>query len=432
MRLELGTFQVRDLLFSDTTEYGDGVLRVSKDGLLEHISAETSFDAVDVEIVRPGERTRIVHALDVAEPRVKVSGPGCVFPGVLGKPVTVGEGRTHRLGGVAVMGASEPFTGETVWYGREAVVDMWGPGAEYSPFSNTLNLVLVFRTGQDEEAPENINYMVGSQTEKSAARTEATRWMCLKAAEYLASTVKSMKPELLQRYELSTALAELPGIVYIHTNIAAGVYGSHDFTNNVGVLLHPNELMDGAVVNSFRWVDGALRDATYFYQNNAVVEELYRRHGKDLNFLGVILCNGYGNTLEDKERESDSVVKMARMLGADGAVITPVRPGHSSVTHMTVCQKCERAGIKTVIGAGQLSTTHDDPGFSHLVPEADAIAIPGDDSVRLSLPAADEVVGGSRVLGTDEEAGGPLELQLKAIYGATNPLGPSRLSGRLH
>ena len=50
--------------------------------------------------------------------------------------------------------------------------------------------------------------------------------------------------------------------------------------------------MDGALVLSTRFVEPAIRDCTYFHQNNSIVRELYRRHGKDLNFVGMIFFLG--------------------------------------------------------------------------------------------------------------------------------------------
>ena len=42
--------------------------------------------------------------MDIIEPRVKVSGPGTTYPGVWGRSNDrVGTGRTHRLGGFAVI-----------------------------------------------------------------------------------------------------------------------------------------------------------------------------------------------------------------------------------------------------------------------------------------------------------------------------------------
>ena len=50
---------------------------------------------------------------------------------------TVGEGKTYALKGMAVVTA-----GKIVGF-QEGIIDMTGPGADYTPFSKTLNLVMV-------------------------------------------------------------------------------------------------------------------------------------------------------------------------------------------------------------------------------------------------------------------------------------------------
>ncbi len=436
IRLELGRFDVRDVIFSDSTRYRDGTLHIDRAELQQHLSKDSPFKTIEIDIAKPGEETRIVHALDVVEPRTKVSGPGCVFPGILGPPTQVGEGRTHRLAGVAVVGAADPFLGEDHWFAREAIIDMSGPGADYTPFSRTFNIVLTFvpdteassRRTKDEKA----NYMVDARTRDAQASIDATRVLSLRTAEYLARAVRDLEPDRIDTYELSPVNQALPKIVYVHHNIGAALYGSARHPQDHAMLLHPNELMDGVLVIATRWVQAALRDCTYFHQNNSIVRDLYSRHGSELNFLGVIFCSGMGMALEDKERDSDSVVKIARMLGADGAVIAPLRPGHGGVTLMMVCEKCEKSGIKTAIGVSQLNTGREEPGLNYWVPEADAMVMPGDDEHLLQLPAMKKAIGGSRILNTDIEALGPIEVDLRKLYGATAPMGPSRLGGRLH
>ena len=84
------------------------------------------------DIAKPGESVRITPVKDVIEPRVKVEGSGGVFPGVISKVETVGSGKTHVLRGMAVVTA-----GKIVGF-QEGIIDMSGPGAEYTPFSNAL------------------------------------------------------------------------------------------------------------------------------------------------------------------------------------------------------------------------------------------------------------------------------------------------------
>ncbi len=103
MKLEMATFPVKEVRFGDRTGYKNGVLNINKDELVALISEDKRVDSADVDVAYPGEQTRIVNIRDVVEPRIKVSGPGCVFPGILGPIETVGEGRTHRLSGVAII-----------------------------------------------------------------------------------------------------------------------------------------------------------------------------------------------------------------------------------------------------------------------------------------------------------------------------------------
>ncbi len=77
---------------------------------------------------KPGESVRITPVKDVIEPSVKVEGKGGVFPGVIAKVDTVGSGKTYALKGMAVVTA-----GRIVGF-QEGIIDMTGPGADYTPF----------------------------------------------------------------------------------------------------------------------------------------------------------------------------------------------------------------------------------------------------------------------------------------------------------
>lgn len=435
MRLELGAFEVKEVVFGAETGFRDGVLSIDREALRAHLLADSPFEDIEMDIARPGEETRIVHALDVVEPRIKVSGPGCVFPGLLGPPSQVGEGRTHRLAGMAVVGTAEPFVGEEFWYAREAIIDMSGPGACYSPFSRTFNLVLTFVPKGGDVPPdpgEKTQFVVDYRAEGAEAKTKSTRILSLKAASWIANAVKYLTPDRLDVYELSPVNSELPKLVYLHQTFAASLYGAGSRGGNSAVIVHPNELMDGALVNARFWFSASMRDATYLYQNNAIVEEMCSRHGRDLDFRGVILFTGFGYSLEDKERESSSVAKTARMLGADGAVLAPLSDGHPSVGHMLVCQRCEQAGIRTVLGVAEFTTTLSNPGITFWVPEADAMVVPGDHEQKVALPSMKKVIGGSSILNTDYDAAGPFEIEFRRIYGATSPVSSTRLGGKLY
>ena len=432
MHLELASYDVKDVVFSDSDGLVDGVLHVNKATLLEHLSEVSPFAALDVDIARPGESVRIVHALDVVEPRAKAPGPGRVFPGLLGPPLGAGEGKTLRLRGVAVVGASEPFAGEDHWAFREGIIEMSGPGADLCPFSKTVNVVVKFVQESGGGAREKTNFGVDNWDDDARRAIEASRLLTVRAAEYLARIARDSEPDEVSTYELGPVSEGLPKVAYIHHNTGAALYGWSEFTYDHAMLLHPNEIMDGALVLSTRFVEPAIRDCTYFHQNNSIIRELYDRHGKDLEFVGVVFFSGFGPTMELKEIESDSAVKLAHALGAEAAIVSPFRSGHSGVAFMMVCQKCERSGIRVSVGVSQLVTGAGEPGLNHWVPEADAMVVSGNDWETVMLPAVERVIGGTALLNGEGPADAELEIEVRRLYGLSAPMGPTRLSAGLY
>ena len=128
MKLELHRLNVKSLKFGEKTGISDGVLTVNKAELLALIGEDPLLGRnIDADIAMPGESTRIMPVKDVIEPRWKLEGRGQVFPGLLSDVETVGEGKTLVLTGCAVLTA-----GKLVRF-QEGIIDMSGPGAEYTP-----------------------------------------------------------------------------------------------------------------------------------------------------------------------------------------------------------------------------------------------------------------------------------------------------------
>ena len=295
MKLELASFQVDNVALAPETHLSNKTLFVSEGELKDHLLPDPFIQDIRIDVARPGESARIVNAIDVVEPRAKASGAETVFPGRLGPPMQVGSGTTNRLAEMAVVGTAEPFVGEEYWYAREAIIDMSAAGAAYSPFSETVNLVLHFipRPGGEELDPaRRKQFVVDTRTREAENRMKATRNLTLKAARFLAEKVKGMIPDYTRTYELGPVDPSLPGVVYLCKSLSAGIYGSFSTTRKWVVPMHPNEMMDGAVVNFGFLIAANFRDCTYAYQRNAVVEELYSRHGVDLQFSGRPLLLG--------------------------------------------------------------------------------------------------------------------------------------------
>ena len=130
MRLELASFTVTNVRRGAQTRYQNGTLEINIDELSALVLSDPKIARADLDIAFPGEKTRIVRVRDAVEPRIKVAGPGAVFPGILGPVETVGEGRTHRLAGLTVIASAEYERTilEGTAAGRTGLVDMWGLG----------------------------------------------------------------------------------------------------------------------------------------------------------------------------------------------------------------------------------------------------------------------------------------------------------------
>jgi len=421
MRLELGIIKIKDVQFGEETIIKNGTLYVDKSELIAQALQDDRLSGADVELARPGEEVRIIPVKDVIEPRVKVSGSGELFPGTVGKMGTVGSGRTNVLRGAAVA-----TVGRIVGY-QEGFIDMTGPGAQYSPFSQTNNVVLVLRP-IDGLAPH--------------AYEEAVRLAGLRAAAYLGKACKDVAPDELEVYELSpVADTTLPRVAYVHTLLSEGLlhdtwlYGV-DAKKLLPTLIHPNEVMDGAIVSG-NCVSACDKHTTYHHLNNPVIKELYRSHGKDLNFIGVITTN-LNVTLVDKERSSACASKLVKLIGAEGAIITEEGFGNPDTDLMMLCKKIEEYGIKTVLITDEYAGS--DGGSQSLadaVPQADAVISVGNANEVITLPPMKRIIGdlqSAEVIAGGfvgcVTAGGGLNVEIQSIMGSTCQLGFGKLTAR--
>jgi glycine reductase len=389
MRLELGSFPVADVRFGAATRLDGDVLTVDRDAVRRLVAEDPTFRGVDVEIVHPGEAVRVVHVADTVEPRVKVAGPGAIFPGVLGPLDNVGEGRTHRLSGMAVMSSVEfPWRrAGGVILPTEAIVDMSGPMAAYCPFGETHNLVLVLDLAPD-------------LTDEEYER--AVRLAGLKVAAYLAECTRDLAPPDVQVLDLTVADPTLPRVAYVWQIYSLETYGGQYWyglrlDDLFPTLIHPNEVVDGALVSGQHTAPN-VKHCTWQNQNNAIIQELYRAHARTLNFAGVVLVRGRYTTVEEKQRVANQAAKLARLLEADGAIVTWESSGNAQMDAILAVQACERAGIKTVFVTTEYGGHEgtDVPLIYH-VPEADAIVSTGSVDQRVHFPAMPRAVGGDTI-----------------------------------
>lgn len=385
MRLELASFPVTDLVWGDKTAYREGVLSLDKGELLSLVRQESKIASAELEIVHPGEPTRIVQIRDVVEPRVKASGPGAVFPGTLNPIQPVGQGVTHRLSRMAVVNCVNYKSKFKAGTGAPStsMIDMSGPGAAITPLSATHNLVMVMELVEDI-----------SENEAHAAIQTAE----LRLADRLARTTLEQKPAQVEVFELTPTPDTLPRVVYIlgimtGPNAAISIYGLPIF-ETLPTLVHPNEFFDGAITTDVRRGKNNV-PRLWEFQNQPVIQQLYRQHGKTLHFLGVVLHRMSANTVEGKQIGALCAAQVAKMIGAQGAVITRVNvSGNRFIDIMLTVQACEQKGIKVVLLSPEYGGKNgDELPFLFTVPEARSIVSAGSFERKLELPAPERVVG---------------------------------------
>ncbi|HBG02570.1 MAG TPA: beta-aspartyl-peptidase [Firmicutes bacterium] len=426
MQMKVGNIFIKDLQFGPRTEVKDHTLFVNKEELTEYLLQDEHLAEVALDIAHPGESVRIMPVKDVIEPRVKPDQEGGIFPGMVSKMSTAGHGRTHVLKGVSVV-----TTGKIVGY-QEGMIDMMGPGADLSPFSQLHNLVIVANP-------------VGGVTPYQ--HEAALRKMGLKAANYLGEAARSLTPDEILDYELLPlhkyyeTYPTLPKVAYVYMLQSQGLlhdtyfYGV-DVKNIVPTLMYPTEVMDGAIVSG-NCVSACDKNTTYHHQNSPVIHDLLSRHGKDLCFVGCVITNE-NVTLLDKQRSSDLTAKLVEFLGVDGVIISEEGFGNPDTDLIMNCTKIENKGIKTVLVtdeyAGQDGTSQ---SLADGSPLANAIVSGGNANALVTLPAMDKVIGNLdpvEVIAGGFEGSrrpdGSITVELQAIIGATNELGFNKLTAR--
>lgn len=426
VRLELGKIFIKDVQFGEATKIENSILYINKEEMLNTIGGDERVASIDIELAHPGEEVRITPVKDVIEPRVKVEGPGGMFPGVLSKVDTVGTGRTHALKNMAVVTA-----GKIVGF-QEGIIDMTGPGAEYTPFSQLHNVVVI------ADPVEGI---------KQHDHEAAVRMIGLKAAQYLGEFARNIEPDEIKYYETEPILEsvkkypDLPKVGYVYMLQTQGllhdtyVYGV-DAKKIVPTLLYPTEIFDGAIISG-NCVSACDKNPTYVHQNNSIIEDLYEQHGKEYNFVGVIITNE-NVYLADKERSSNWTAKLCKFLGLDAVIVSQEGFGNPDTDLIMNCKKIENEGIKTVIVTDEYAGRDGaSQSLADADPKADAVVTNGNANETIILPPMKRIIGTTKY--TDVIAGGfdgslrpdgSIEVEIQAITGATNETGFVKLTSK--
>lgn len=416
MKLNLDIFEIKDICFGEKSHIKAGVLTIDKQELIDYLT-DSAFSKIDIQLAKPGDSIRIIPVKDVIEPRIKEDGETS-FPGIIGDYTQCGEGTTNVLRGCSVVS-----TGTIVGF-QEGIIDMSGIGAQYTRFSKLHNIVLITET------------IEGIPPAKHEA---AVRMAGLKAAHYLAKITLNKQADYREVYQLHPVEKGLPKVAIMYMIMAQGllhdnyVYGI-DAKKLHPTLLHPNEVLDGAIVNGCCVVAGD-KYTTYDHQNNSLVEEFYKRHGRDINFQGLITVPTYPG-LADKRRCCSSAIKMAGLLSLDGVAIPEEGGGNPEADLMMICRGCEKNGIKTVMMLGPDGV--EEP-VADTTPEADAVINVGDCNQTITLPPMDTVIGDPNQIkymsGGSEESiqeDGSIQVTLSVIMGSVIGQGTLKMSSYVY
>jgi glycine reductase len=406
MRLELGSFPVREVVFGPRTRWHDGTLEVEREAVLRAVRDDPRVTSAALELAAPGESVRIWPVRDVIEPRVKVEGPGVCYPGICGRPIaTVGQGRTHRLAGVGVAEVSSVNWHDSGGDFVETYLDMSGPYGAMYPYRRLHLVCLVV-----EADPA-----LGSE-----ARNDAVHKAALVVSDHLAAATRELTPPETEGFELGAVDAALPKVVYVwcvHSPQAMSGSPTAYCTATYGLTqltppwyLHPNEVLDGALTGSYRTAFAM----SWSVANNPLHLDLLRRHGKDWRFLGDIVLRTEWTTQHEKQLMANQAAKLARTLGADGAVVTWDAGGNEFIEVVRTVQACERLGIRTVFLTSEDDATDGAPTMLEPLAEADAIVstsffnnhtlgIPEAPAVQRVIGLPHKAIQGDRRAGTGKE-----------------------------
>ncbi len=416
MDFELAHYPVRSLSWGANTEYREGELVVNRDALRAGLVAEPLIDDVELSIVAPGDRTRIVHVVDIVEPRWKDPERGTPFSGSLGPLYQCGTGRTHALDGVAVV------TSGSLPRSEEAIIDMCGPGSELSRFGRMPGLVVLPKARGGADPGE-----FGLALMRAGLRT----------AVFLAQTTQGVEPARTETFSLElgrNASQDLPRVGYLSFAYSHGIgrqklfYGKST-KDIVPSVVHPNELLDGALVN-----DGytkPTKNATHDILNHPMIRELHGRHNQDLVFAGMVLAN-HCATYDEKAATAWHAARLLRhVVEAEAVVITKDGGGQADVDLMLACRACEEVGLRTVLVAKEESGG-DGPSMVDVAPQADAMVSVGNCPEKVRLDESMElVIGGDAFLGAIQgDVAGTVEIPVQNIIGAVDPIGGSTLTAR--
>lgn len=283
MKLEIGNFYVKDIVFGNELSFKDGILTIQKEEALNFIKEDDRITEAELYIAKPGDKIRMCPVKEAIEPRVRPDGRSA-FPGYTGDMTRAGSGVTYALKNCSVLVVGRHWGGF-----QDGLIDMSGEGQKYTYFGQLKNIVLVADTNEVFEQRE-------QQKKNDALRRAGHR-----LAEYIAQCVKELQPEDTEVFDLDAMIKrdpeveKLPSVVYVmqpqsqmeELGYNDLVYG-WDMNRMVPTVMHPNEVLDGALVSgSFMPVSS--KWSTYDFRT-VQISKHYIKNMEKQSISSVLLC----------------------------------------------------------------------------------------------------------------------------------------------
>ena len=400
MKLEIGNFHVKDIVFGDALSYKDGILTINKEEALAFIREDSRITEADLYIVKPGDEVRLHPVKEAIEPRCRLDGKG-LFPGYTDDLRQAGEGVLHALKNCSVLVVGRHWGGF-----QDGLIDMSGPGQKLTYFGGLMNIVLVADTDEEFERYE------------QQKCNDALRRAGHKLAQFIGLCVKDLTPEDTDVYETqpvtkrSAEQNALPSVVAVlqpQSQMEAMGYNTllygWDMNKYLPTYMSAQEVLDGALVSG-SFMPCSSKWSTYDFQNFPILRALMAENGTDYNFRGVIMAN-LNVAMDQKERVIQMIVQTATELGADFALVTAEGYGNPDADYVGAIAALETAGIK-VVGVANECTGRD--GASQPLVTLDeklvALVSTGNVSELIELPPMKTVLGELEALARDGNSGG--------------------------
>ena len=372
-RLQIDYIHVKDVKFGERTALDHGVLTIDKQELLDMAGSEL-FGKLDIKLARPGESCRILGIHDVMQPRCKADAPETSYPGIWGKLAPVGEGRTVALKGVVV---------SDIYYAKCNVkyyLDMGGECARYTNFSRHFHVIL------DAEPAEGVSDLSYAEALKYASLTINVRLAKLGIGE---------TPDETKTYQLGPVGPgpdgkPLPRVAYHVVHMASHdtwnflMYGQSAL-NFLPIVVQPTEILDGAMIWRY-W------EPNYFLQEEIYIKELMERHGKDIDFAGVVFSN---NVMKIDGKDTMGMIAATlckETLKADCVIVNKSGMGHCQLDQALAFNWEEKMGMRCVMNLSAVS--NDRPGDMLVIadPRIDAVINSGR-NYDLHHPRGERLIG---------------------------------------